>query len=274
MADQKTYGQCGCGCGEDITHEGSSYAGTDEATRNRHRARAAYRRRSGQATLPGTRESLAELGLADDVPLDHLAATVASAVTELARRVTGLDSAAIAREIERGVQSARQQAEAAEQRAARSEASASKAADDLAAAVARADQADEDAARAGERAATAETAITALQTQIGELNKQLREAAEQRADAERQADRANTILAELRTSHVTAITETTSRLAAEKATALAELRAELTTTIGDLKAELATAKAEAAANRSRAERAESANKAPRPSGRISRAKTE
>jgi chromosome segregation ATPase len=261
MADQKTYGPCGCGCGELITHEGSSYAGTDEATRNRHRAKAAYKRRSGQATMPGTRESLAELGLADDVPLDRLASTVASAVSELARRVTGLDSAAIAREIERGVQSSREQVEAAEQRAARSEASASKAADDLAAAVARADQADEDAANAGERAAAAEATITALQTQIGELNKQLREAAELRADAERQADRANAILAELRTSHATAISETTSRLTAEKATALAELRAELTTVNGDLRAELATAKAEAAAYRSRAERAEGAKPA-------------
>lgn len=271
MADQKTFGPCACGCGEEITHEGSSYAGADEADRNRHRARAAYRRRSGQATMPGTREALAELGLADDVPLDHLAATVATAMGELARRVTGVDSAAIAREIDRGLQSAREQADQADQRAAKAEASQARAADELAAAVARADQADEDAAKAGERAATLTQAVASLEQQAAALTRDLQHATEARADADRQADRASTLLAELRTGHAAALAETTSRLQAEKATALAELRAELTTTLGDTRAELATARAEAAAERARADRAEAQlPKPPRP--RTSRAK--
>ncbi|MDQ2814391.1 MAG: hypothetical protein M3Z75_21630 [Actinomycetota bacterium] len=264
MPAQKTYGPCACGCDEEITHEGSSYAGDDEATRNRHRARAAYRRRSGQATTPGTREALAELGLADDVPTAQLAATVATAVTELARRVAGLDSAAIARELERGLQSAREQAEAAEGRAARAEANASKIADELAAAIARADQADEDAANAGERAATGARTIEDLERRTSVLTRELHEAAEARTDADRHADRANTLLTELRASHAAAIGEITSRLQAESATALAVLRAELTGQIGDLRAELATAKAQAAAERSRAERAENALPATRP----------
>ena len=98
-----TYGVCACGCGEGITHEGSSYAGSDEAERNRHRARAAYRRKQGGAERPaGTREALAALGLADDVPVAELADRVAVVAGELARRAAGLDSAAVAREIERG----------------------------------------------------------------------------------------------------------------------------------------------------------------------------
>src|SRR4051794_36341468 len=98
---------CACGCGETITHPGATYAGSTEAERNKHRARAAYKRKQGQSPVAGTQEALASLGLADDVPVSQLAAAVASAAAELSRRVQGVDQAEIERRIEVGLQEAR-----------------------------------------------------------------------------------------------------------------------------------------------------------------------
>ena len=69
---------CACGCGEEISHPGASYAGADDATRAKHRARAAYRRRTGPVTVSGTREAMAALGLADDVTVADLAERMAN----------------------------------------------------------------------------------------------------------------------------------------------------------------------------------------------------
>lgn len=256
MAD-KTYGTCACGCGESIAHEGSSYAGGDEATRNRHRARAAYKRKQGGSERPaGTREALAALGLADDVPVAELAERVSQVAGELARRAAGLDSAAVAREIERGLADARGQVEAAEERAAKAEARAGAAGDELSAAVARADQADADAAEAGQRAEDLETAIKGVELERDTAKKLHQRAEQDRAEEIRRADRAEALLAELREQLTRVAEETRARVEAEAAVRLAETRAELAGQIGELRAELATTRAERDGERARAERAE------------------
>ena len=271
-----TYGPCACQCGEEITHEGSSYAGSTEVERNRHRAKAAYRRRSGQVSTPGTREALAELGMADDVPTAELAATVAAAVQELSRRVQGMDSAAIARAIETGVHEARQQAEAAETKAARAQAQATGAADELAAAIARADQADEDAGQAGAAAEELTAKLAAADSVAARQREELAETREIAAEDNRRAERAEALVAELRADRERTVKDLRGRLEAESAVALAELRAELTATIGEMRGELATVRAERDAERGRAERAEARVSSPTASGprRRSTAKAE
>jgi len=244
----KTYGACACGCGEGITHQGSSYAGVDEAERNRHRARAAYRRKAGQQAIAGTKESMAALGMADDVPVAELAATVAAVMTELAGRVAGMDQAAINREIDAGLAEAHAKVDEAEARAAKAETLANRAGDELDAAVRRADQADEDAAKAGARAEELQMAIeTAGQierdrrSEITRLNDDL-------STAVRRAERAENIVDEVRRT-----AEADSRLA------LAELRAELAGELGELRAELTMVRAERDSWQKRAERTEPPN---------------
>jgi DNA repair exonuclease SbcCD ATPase subunit len=268
MAATKTYGMCACGCDEPITHDGSMYAGADEAERNRHRARAAYKRRQGTDQRPaGTREALASLGLADDVTVADLAQRVAAATAELARRTAGLDSAAIQREIERGLAEARQAVEAAEAAQARATERLAAMAEELTAAVERADTADEDAAAAGERAEALGRQVQEMTGTLAKADRTLAEATHAREQAERKAERAEAVTAELRTDRDRMIAEVRRAADSETAVKLAELRAELTEQASTLRTQLATVTADRDGQRQRAERAEvalrgSAPKAP------------
>jgi chromosome segregation ATPase len=256
MGKTITFGVCACECGKAITHEGSTYAGADEQERNRHRAKAAYRRKSGDKGPAGTREAMAALGLADDVPVSELADRMAAVAGELARRVAGVDSASIAREIERGLSQARDQVEAAEKRQAEAEARAMAAGDELAAAVDRADQADADAVKTGDKVEQLVKERAAYEIERAGLMSKLRNAKDEQVQAERRADRAEALLAEVRAEAERALTDLRARSDAETAVKLADLRAELTEQLGEMRTQLALVTAERDGLRERTERAE------------------
>lgn len=213
---------CACGCGEVVTHPGATYAGVTDAERNKHRARAAYKRKQGQAPVAGTSEALAALGLADEVTVSRLAATVASAAAELSRRVAGVDQAEIDRRIEAGLQDARAKVESAEERASKAEAARLTAVDELAAAVQRADQADDDATKAGEQVDQLRQALDAMTKQATEAAETARRARADQQEAERKADRATAALEELRGGYDRAMNEVRRSVEAEAAVKLAE----------------------------------------------------
>jgi chromosome segregation ATPase len=215
---------CACGCGELITHPGATYAGETEADRNKHRARAAYKRKQGQNPVAGTKEALASLGLADDVPVSQLAATLASAAAELSRRVAGVDQAEIERRIEVGLQEARSKADQAEDRASKAQAALVAAGDELQAAVKRADQADEDASKAGEEVERLTNVVTDLETRVKLLTEDVRRARVDQQDAERKADRATAALEELRAGFDRQVAEVRRSVEAETAVKLADQR--------------------------------------------------
>lgn len=229
---------CACGCGEAITHEGATYAGGTEAERNKHRARAAYKRKQGQAPVAGTAEALSALGLADEVTVSQLAATVASAAAELSRRVAGVDAAEVARQIEAGLAEARNQVEAAESRAAKAEAGMAYAAEELTAAVRRADQADDDAHRSGEQVAELETALRGVQAEADRSSELHVRAEQDRVAAERKADRAEAALAELRTGFDRAVAEARKSIESEVAVRLADQRTEHERALSTLREEI------------------------------------
>lgn len=229
---------CACGCGEAITHDGATYAGSTEAERNKHRARAAYRRKQGQAPVAGTAEALSALGLADEVTVSQLAATVASAAAELSRRVAGVDAAEVARQIEAGLAEARSQVEAAELRASKAEAAMVSAAEELTAAVRRADQADEDATQAGERVETLTRELGATMAAAEAASRAATEASRGQAEAERQADRARAALDELRAGFDRAVADARRSVEAEVAVRLADQRTEHERALSTLREEI------------------------------------
>ena len=217
---------CACGCGETISHPGATYAGTTEAERNKHRARAAYKRKQGQAPVAGTTEALASLGLADDVTVSRLAATVASAAAELSRRVQGVDQAEIDRRIEAGLQDARSKVESAEERASKAEAGMVAAAEELTAAVNRADQADDDATKAGQEVERLTDLVTKMTKDAETAAEALAKARRDQEDAERKADRATAALEELRGGYDRAVAEVRRTVEAEANVKLADQRTE------------------------------------------------
>jgi hypothetical protein len=229
---------CACGCGEAITHEGATYAGTTEAERNKHRARAAYKRKQGQAPVAGTAEALSALGLADEVTVSQLAATVASAAAELSRRVAGVDAAEVARQIEAGLAEARGQVEAAEARAAKAEAGMVSAAEELTAAVRRADQADDDAFHSGQEVAEVKNAFAELEATQKEVWNLHLQSTKDCAEAERKADRAEAALAELRTGFDRAVAEARKSIESEVAVRLADQRTEHERALSALREEI------------------------------------
>lgn len=229
---------CACGCGEAITHPGATYAGTTEAERNKHRARAAYKRKQGQAPVAGTTEALSALGLADDVTVSRLAATVASAAAELSRRVAGVDQAEIDRRIEAGLQEARAKVEQAEERASKAEAGMVAAADELAAAVKRANGADEDATKAGQEVEQLQATLATMTQQAEETARALKRAAADQAEAERKADRATAALEELRAGYDRAVNEVRRAVEAEANVKLADQRTEHERELSKLREEI------------------------------------
>lgn len=234
MSDQV----CACGCGETITHPGATYAGATEAERNKHRARAAYRRKQGQAPVAGTKEALQSLGLADDVTVSQLAATVASAAAELSRRVHGVDQAEIDRRIEAALQEARAKVEQAEERASKADVALIAAAEELAAAVKRADQADDDATEAGQTVERLTEQIATMTQQAEELTRAVRRAQADQQEAERKADRAEAALAELRAGFDRAVAEVRRSVEAEVAVKLADQRTEHERALSGLREEI------------------------------------
>lgn len=229
---------CACGCGETISHPGATYAGTTEAERNKHRARAAYKRKQGQAPVAGTAEALQSLGLADDVTVSQLAATVASAAAELSRRVQGVDQAEIERRIEAGLQEARTKVEQAESRASKAEAALVAAGEELTAAVKRADQADDDATKAGTEVERLAEIVATLTKQAEQAAEILTKAKRDQADADRKADRAEAALAELRNGFDRAVTEVRKSVEAEVAVKLADQRTEHERAMSTLREEI------------------------------------
>lgn len=229
---------CACGCGEQITHPGATYAGETEAERNKHRARAAYRRKQGQAPVAGTKEALSALGLADDVAVSQLAATVASAAAELSRRVQGVDQAEIDRRIEAGLQEARAKVEQAEERASKADSALIAAAEELAAAVKRADQADDDATKAGEQVEALQQTVTTLTKHAEDVDRALKRAAADQQDAERKAERATAALDELRGGYDRAVAEVRRAVEAEANVKLADQRTEHERALSKLREEI------------------------------------
>lgn len=249
-------GLCACGCGEQITHPGATYAGEDEATRNRHRARAAYKRKNQGPDVqqPGTREALAKLGLADDVPVAELAKYVAAAMTELARRTAGVDSASIQQEIERGLVDARSKVQEAEAAAEKARADRLTVIEQLTAAIERADQADEDAASAAGRAEALEGQVSKLSETIGKADRELAAATSVKEEAVREAQQAKALVETLKAEHARLIEEVRRTAASDTAVKLAEQRQEFTEKLAAVNAELGIERTGHVAEKARADR--------------------
>jgi chromosome segregation ATPase len=241
-----TVNLCACGCGDAIDQVGASYAGTDDQARAKHRARAAYRRKVG-GTVDGTQEAMAALGLADDVPVAKLAERMASVAAELSRRVAGMDSVAVARQIEASTAAARQRADEAEDTARRSMDAQAALSEQVAAAVERADLADSDALKASERAEALVKMLNETEERAQSAYRASIEARQLHQDADRARERAETLLIEVRGQVEQVRTDAAQRHAAQLAQALAEQRAGTSDALAELRAEVVQLRAQLAA---------------------------
>ncbi|GLZ43726.1 hypothetical protein [Actinokineospora sp. NBRC 105648] len=229
---------CACDCGRPVTAPRSSYAGETEAERNQHRARAAYLRKTQEARRSdrtGTREALAALGLADDVPVTQLAEVLSTAARELARRVEGLDSAAVLRQIEEATAGERARADEAEQIATQAREDRLRMAHELEGAVERAVQADDDAAAAEVARAEQETRADKLSREIAAADRRQAEAEARAEAAERDRDQARTKVEVQAAEHTRLIEEIRRSAEVDQALQLANQRQAHTEALGKVR---------------------------------------